>query len=336
MNGRFRTLSALGASPFLADLGPSDRRFWRALLAGVTGVAAGIVAIIILVVLLMIAGAVILLSQGYDPNDLQRLVAALSDDSLPMNLSMTLAVIAALAVLNGFLSLVVVTIASLVVRKPLKASITAAPTFRWRQLVTGLVLYGLAMIPMVGLMYASGEAKGEIPLLSLTHSAGEIALYVVGAVVGLIVAAGAEELAFRGWLLRHTAAFVRSPWILLLINGVLFSAIHADPDPNAFIARAVMGMIFCYMALRLGGIEFAIGAHAANNIMIVLFIEPMSLKMPAPEAFQAHYLAETAVVLVLGVTVTELVFRVPALRRWTRADAAYPPPHPEPIEEAFR
>ena len=324
MSERFAAVWAgLANSPFLADLGPEDRSWWRVLLAVACGVAAGFIAIFVLAVMMLIAGAVFMFSLGYGSNDVETIAAGLTGGELPMTLEMTLGVIGALAIINGILSLVVVAVASLIVRKPFKASFTAARRFRWRQLAAGLLLYALAMIPMIGLMYATGEAEGEIPLLSLTNSAGEILLYLGAAIVGLILAAGAEELAFRGWLLRHTAAFVRSPWILLLINGVLFSAIHLDPDPNAFIARAVMGMIFCYMALRLGGIEFAIGAHAANNIMIVLFIEPMSLKMPAPETFQAHYLVETLVVLVLGVTVTELVFRVPALRRWTKADEVY-------------
>lgn len=327
MSGRFAAVWAgLADSPFLADLGPKDRTWWRPPLAVVCGIAAGFIAIFVLAVMVMIVGAVVMFSVGYSSNDLDTILASVEGADLPMTLEMTLGVIAALAIINGSLALVAVAVASLIVHKPFKASLTAARYFRWRQLAAGLVLYALAMVPMIILMYATGEAEGEIPLLSLADSVGEIVLYISAAIVGLIVAAAAEELAFRGWLLRHTAAFVRAPWILLLINGVLFSAIHLDPDPNAFIARAVMGMVFCYMALRLGGIEFAIGAHAANNIMIVLFIEPMSLQMPAPETFQAHYLLETIVVLFLGVAVTELVFRAPVLRRWTAADEVYDNP----------
>ena len=34
-----------------------------------------------------------------------------------------------------------------------------------------------------------------------------------------------------------------------------------------------MGAGFAYMTLRLGGIEFSTGVHAANNLLIVLFIQ---------------------------------------------------------------
>ena len=119
MIGRFRaTWLALAASPLLADLGPGDRRFWRTLLAAVTGVAAGFVAISVLAVLIMIAGAVLLLAQGYDPNDLQRLISDVAEGVLPMTLSVTLGVIAALAILNGLLALVIVAVASLIVKNP--------------------------------------------------------------------------------------------------------------------------------------------------------------------------------------------------------------------------
>ncbi len=42
-----------------------------------------------------------------------------------------------------------------------------------------------------------------------------------------------------------------------------------------------MGAGFAYMTLRLGGIEFSTGVHATNNILIVLFIEPLTLKTAA-------------------------------------------------------
>jgi membrane protease YdiL (CAAX protease family) len=96
------------------------------------------------------------------------------------------------------------------------------------------------------------------------------------------VAAAAEEVVFRGWLLKQMGAFTRNPALLIAINGLLFSAIHFDPNLDAFLVRLAMGVGLAWMTLRLGGIEFAIGAHAANNIVILLFIQPMSLKPDTP------------------------------------------------------
>jgi hypothetical protein len=72
-------------------------------------------------------------------------------------------------------------------------------------------------------------------------------------------------------VLQVTGAFTRNALLLCLINGVLFSAIHLDFDPTSFTARVALGAAFTWTVLKLGGLEFAIGAHTANNVMIALF-----------------------------------------------------------------
>ena len=69
------------------------------------------------------------------------------------------------------------------------------------------------------------------------------------------------------------------------------------------------------MALRLGGIEFSTGAHAANNLLIVLFIEPLSLAPPPPMPFDGISLAESLTGLAFAVAGVELALRWPVLRR---------------------
>lgn len=101
-------------------------------------------------------------------------------------------------------------------------------------------------------------------------------IYVLAMVAGLLVGAAAEEVVCRGVLLRLTGLITRRPLVLCLINGVVFSAIHLDPDPIAFIARALSGGVWTWAALRLGGLEFGIGAHLANNLIISLFWQPFS------------------------------------------------------------
>lgn len=135
------------------------------------------------------------------------------------------------------------------------------------------------------------------PILNPLYAHWTRPLFLVASVVGLLLAAAGEEIFCRGVLLRLTSRISRHPVLLCLINGVLFSAIHLDPDPVAFIARALSGAIWTWAAIRLGGIEFAVGAHLGNNLMITLFGEPMSAALEvgrkadwillAPELFTA-------------------------------------------------
>lgn len=168
-------------------------------------------------------------------------------------------------------------------KRPVKSFVTAAPRFRW-----GLVAIGFAVAaPLVGLAIAAEVAIGDTaiapPILRATDWS-EAAGYIGVAVVFLFLAALAEEMFFRGWLLQQTSAFTRSIPILLIVNGVLFSLVHGDPDPGAFVVRAAMGMGWCWIGLRLGGLEFATGAHLANNLAVTLFIQPLTLKLPTGEA----------------------------------------------------
>jgi hypothetical protein len=76
------------------------------------------------------------------------------------------------------------------------------------------------------------------------------------------------------------------------------------------------------MTLRLGGTEFAIGTHAANNIVILLFIQPMSLKPEPPHGFPPETLIVAPLMLAGSVAMAEIVARWAPLRRWSRVAVA--------------
>ena len=139
---------------------------------------------------------------------------------------------------------------------------------------------GFLTVACVGVIlfpaYLWTGSQWDPPLFDTTYADWTRPLYLAASTVGLLVAAAGEEIACRGVLLRLTSQISRHPLVLCLINGVLFSTIHLDPDPVAFVARALSGAILTWSTIRLGGIEFAIGAHLANNLMITLFWQPLS------------------------------------------------------------
>jgi membrane protease YdiL (CAAX protease family) len=110
--------------------------------------------------------------------------------------------------------------------------------------------------------------------------------------------------------------------VVLVLSGVLFSAIHFDPNLDAFLVRLAMGMGLAWMTLRLGGIEFAIGAHAANNILILLFVQPMALKPDPAHAFPLETLVIAPLMLAGYVAMAEIAARWAPLRRWGQVAVA--------------
>ncbi len=159
------------------------------------------------------------------------------------------------------------------------------------------------------IIYNLIDPAGPAPILNPAYSVESRLFYVAAAALGLFVAATAEEVVCRGVLLRVTGGFTCSLIILCLFNAIVFSAIHMDPDPVAFVARALSGLIWTWAALRLGGIEFAIGAHWAGNLAIALLGEPISTEPPPGEILPLSALAYEAVALIVVLFVVERIVR---------------------------
>jgi membrane protease YdiL (CAAX protease family) len=198
--------------------------------------------------------------------------------------------------------------------------LTTAPKFRWRLTLLAIGLSFLVIGPVVALGQLTDPHAPAPPLLSLATTLGSRTLYGIACVLLLIPAAAAEELVFRGWLLRQTAALSKNPIFLMAVNGVVFSAVHGEFAPDPFLTRALMGAGFVYMTLRLKGVEFSIGAHAANNILIVLFIQPLSLKPTTSSGLTGASLFQDLFLFFSYVAMAELTARWAPLRRWSGAD----------------
>lgn len=99
------------------------------------------------------------------------------------------------------------------------------------------------------------------------------------------VQAASEELAFRGWLTQTLGQFVRRRWVLVLVVALIFALAHA-PYAGWFVfpVYIIMSLGLSSLTLLDQRIELAIGAHAANNIFVVI----VSLFLSAP--LQRHTL----------------------------------------------
>lgn len=299
----------LRATPeFLKPVGERERNIVRLLAFLAVGGA-----LFLLVSLVTIAAVTVAMAMhGHSPAQLadilksgKRIGAALSSYNYLL----------AMAGLSLFASaLALLWLAARFYSRPFRSFVTAAPRFRW-----GLAGLGFAItLPILGVAVGLQQVFGNEPLhppIFTATGGGDLAFYVVAAVAFLFIAALAEEMIFRGWLLQQTSAFTRSIPILLLVNGVLFSLAHGDLDPGALFVRALMGASWAWIALRVGGLEFGTGAHLANNLLIALFIEPVTLAAPAHE--QADIWSGLVQLAIVGASVAavELLMRSGKLER---------------------
>lgn len=313
-------LSVPAPAPFLvADQTPRGR--WRRLAATlILGLLAGLAAATAAILLVFLVAVPVLNAASQGHVGMLDAVGVLVDSARPgRSLASYSFELAAAGVSSYAAAIAFLAVAARVERRPIRSFLTIAPRFRWRQVGLGLAMF----FPLIGLAIwiASLVTPGTsaAPLLTPGASLASKGLYLAAAAFFLYLAALAEEMLFRGWALQQTGVFTRRLPVLLLINGVLFSLAHFDPDLAAFLSRAIMGMAWTWIVLRLGGVELAAGAHLANNLAICLFVRPVLFTPPAREPFDIASVAlEAGTVAILVIAVEA------ALRRWPGLAAGRP------------
>ena len=92
------------------------------------------------------------------------------------------------------------------------------------------------------------------------------AALVASMVVVCVVAPLAEEFLFRGYIFTALRSWA-SPIVAAIITGLLFGAIHLDPDrPVAYLVPlAFLGFLLCVVYWRTGSLYPCIALHCVNN-----------------------------------------------------------------------
>lgn len=293
--------------PFLQALTERDRRWPRlALMIAAAPAAVLVLAMVVAIVLGALSGG-----ELFAVNDLPKL-------------RRSAVYVLQIGVGLGALSLAVLLVARISFARPLSTWLTAAPHFRWGLVAWGasITAVGVAVLMIVDAMIHPGGDAAP-PILDPASDLPLKLFYLAAVLIGLFVAATAEEVVFRGYLLQQTAAFTRNVWLIVGLNAAVFALAHLEFDPAALAARVLAGAAFAWAALRLGGLEFAIGAHVATNLMIALFQAPM-LPEDAQVAKVTGGLDDTAGEVLLAlytVWVVELTRRMPRLTGSTSSPA---------------
>jgi hypothetical protein len=101
-----------------------------------------------------------------------------------------------------------------------------------------------------------------------------------------------EELVFRGYLAQGVARWTRNRWLVALLPAVAFGLLHMfNPEVKEYGFWIMMpyyiifGIVFGLMAVLDDGIETAMGAHAANNIFISIFVTAKASVLQTPALF---------------------------------------------------
>ena len=143
--------------------------------------------------------------------------------------------------------------------------------------------------PRQGPAFAAGAAALMLVTVGTTLVPSEIRLqpgsstdlfltFLPVALLALLIQAGAEEVAFRGYLQTQLAARFRSPIVWMVLPSLGFGLLHLDPGTNGanawlvVAATALVGLIAADLTRVTGGIGAAWGLHFANNAVVILVV----------------------------------------------------------------
>ncbi|WP_455358394.1 CPBP family glutamic-type intramembrane protease [Streptomyces sp. SYSU K21746] len=164
--------------------------------------------------------------------------------------------------------------ARLVQRRPVGTLASVTGRLRWRWL---LVCVGVAMAATLlqfSLMTFFTAVSGA-PAAEATSSdwAGWPAFLTAAAVLVLVVPfqAAAEEYVFRGWIPQVFGCYLRTPWVGIVVGGLLFALAHGLGTPWGFADLMLFSLVLGLLVVRTGGLEAAIALHVANNLFVFVF-----------------------------------------------------------------
>jgi len=149
-------------------------------------------------------------------------------------------------------------------------------TLDWRAGWPAAALGGLVFLVWIGLEPLVGAARiGEPGALAGAPSLmriGWLALRIFGAVITVPIA---EELAFRGFLLRRLAsadfesvAWRAFAWAPFLLSSIAFGLLHGE----RWLAGTIAGMVYAFAMQRRGRIGEAVAAHAVTNALLAAYV----------------------------------------------------------------
>jgi membrane protease YdiL (CAAX protease family) len=178
----------------------------------------------------------------------------------------------------------IVAVAWFLFRRPAWTFVSPVRRFAPGLIGAGSVVYGALFGLEVGVDLVLGRSF-QSPILARAFDVIQRVVYGVAMAPFAMLIAASEEVVFRGVLLQVMGAFTRSRWGLCLLNGAVFALAHFDPDPGRLASRAAFGALMAWSVLELGGLEFAIGAHFAQDFLSLIFAEPLSAGATTPPAY---------------------------------------------------
>jgi membrane protease YdiL (CAAX protease family) len=158
--------------------------------------------------------------------------------------------------------------------RTISQTINGTGPIRWKRFfISALVWAILSAIYLI--VYLDIDASN----FSLNNNSITLLFLAIVALLFIPFQAAFEEVLFRGYLMQGFAVIARNRWFPVVMTSVLFALMHAlNPEVKDFGFITMMpqyllfGLVFAVASVLDDGIEVAMGAHAANNVFLCIFV----------------------------------------------------------------
>lgn len=124
-----------------------------------------------------------------------------------------------------------------------------------------------AISPAINLLEYSYASFGYAPDPNPAYSMDNIGRLIVGIFIMAVLPAIAEELLFRGIILKGLLKKFK-PLVAILISAFLFMLMHGSLQQTVY--QFILGIIFGYIAYASGSIIYSMLTHFFNNALVLI------------------------------------------------------------------
>lgn len=200
---------------------------------------------------------------------------------------------------------------------------------RWGWLGRTALISSAVFIATFALMIAISELV-EPSEVDMPSDVDDKVVLAIGLVILIVpFQAAAEEYVFRGYLMQLVGSWSRFAFLPVVISTPLFVAGHAY-ELWGLLDVAIFGLTAAVLTIRTGGLEAAIAAHTANNVLLLILDALGMISASGGEDPGPVDLLPTLVSSVLLVLLIERSARRHGVQR-TRPPIPPPPPPLAPM-----
>ncbi|MET0767062.1 MAG: CPBP family glutamic-type intramembrane protease [Aeromicrobium sp.] len=206
---------------------------------------------------------------------------------------------------------------------------SVAGRLRWGWLGrTALIAFAISGLT-IGASLAVSEVTDPADVSAPTDLSRRVVVAIVVVLLVVPFQAAAEEYLFRGYLMQLVGSWSRFAVVPVVVTTPLFVAGHLY-DVWGLLDVGLFGLTAAILTIRTGGLEAAIAAHAANNVVLFVLDALGMISATDDSGTGPVDLVPTAVSSVLLIVVVEWATRRYGIQR-TREPLPAPPPPPAPM-----